>query len=369
MPQPPFQVDGVQINPGAGLPTLTVTRDPVTDGMLFTDGTLASPVLLSQLVSTTISTVFIVSTTGPATYSSIQDALDAVPAIPTGEYTILVYGGEYTGNITWDKDRVTLFALGNVIHEVASGDNVEITGPVTAKITGVTFRNTDSGSAVKIVGTEPELVSSVTLDRCIFDIDVTATAVDATFVDSFTAYNCVASSGSFLLSQIQNSYVFGSRLPASGVSYDTALNVTNPNEGFYTFENCVFTSLLVSTQGSGAVDITASRTGNLDTNGDVLTTLVGGTTDALSADGPVVAVQNPVTALSGVATADVPFHASVVFTAQSVATYTLPAPRTNSDYTVFVEPNGQSPSIAKTNTGFTLTYANPFSGVVRFKVE
>lgn len=369
MPQPPFQVDGVQINPGAGLPTLTVTRDPVTDGMLFTDGTLASPVLLSQLVSTTISTVFIVSTVGPATYPSIQDALDAVPAIPTGEYTILVYGGEYTGNINWNKDRVTLFALGNVIHEVASGDNVEITGPVTARITGVTFRNTNSGSAVKIVGTEPVLVSSVTLDQCFFDIDPTATAVDAIFVDSFMTYNCVAPSGSFLLSQIQNSYVFGSRLPASGVSYDTALNITNPNEGFYTFENCVFTSLLVSTQGSGAVDITDSRTGNLDTNGDVLTTLVGGTTDALSADGPVVAVQNPVTALSGVATADVPFRASVVFTAQSTAMFTLPAPRTNNNYMVFVESNGQSPSIAKTNTDFTLTYANSFSGVVGFKVE
>jgi hypothetical protein len=180
--------------------------------------------------------------------------------------------------------------------------------------------------------------------------------------------NSRAPEGSFILSQVQESYIGGSQLPATGLSYDTVLNDTNPDLGDYVFQNCVFQSLLVNTQGSGSVVLTGCHTGNLGTNGDILTVLQGGTTAVLSANGPVVAVQHEVLSVSGPSIADVPLQASIAFTAQASRTYTFPAPRTDTDYTVFVEPNGQSPSIVKTAEGFTLTYADPFTGSVRFRV-
>ena len=130
MPQPPFLVDAVQIEPGSG-DTLTISRDSTDGALKFVDAVLTGGALLPSLVGLrNITGVFIVGRAGDgAVYTSVQDALDAVPASSSAAAPslILVMPGVYVENLTIERDGVYLVGLGGVtLRNTGANDTVEI---------------------------------------------------------------------------------------------------------------------------------------------------------------------------------------------------------------------------------------------------
>lgn len=118
MPQPPFLVDQIDIEPGSA-GTRRINRDAATGGLAFQDAVVTSPLVLQQLANlTTITNVAIVGKTGAgAQYTTIQAALDAVPsaASATNPYIIIVMPGVYDETVNIVRDGVRLIGIGKPV--------------------------------------------------------------------------------------------------------------------------------------------------------------------------------------------------------------------------------------------------------------
>lgn len=116
MAQPPFKTDVLQIEPAAA-GTRTISRDATAGELKFVDPTFPSGVVLADLVGIqTIENTTVVGTGGGAQFTTIQDAIDALPT--TGSVTnpqvILLFPGTYNEKLTIDKDGVVLAGQGLV---------------------------------------------------------------------------------------------------------------------------------------------------------------------------------------------------------------------------------------------------------------
>ena len=174
MPQPPYLVDVVQIEPGSG-DTLTLSRDATAGAMKFVDAVIAAGVLLPSLVGLrNVTGVYIVGRAGDgAPYTTIQSALDAVPtsssaALPS---IVLILPGVYTENVTIQKDGAYLVGLGGVtITNSGASDTVEIsaaiaTTPQDVLLRGITITNTSATqSCVRILGADSFAAGTVTVN-------------------------------------------------------------------------------------------------------------------------------------------------------------------------------------------------------------
>lgn len=113
MAQGPFLIDQVQIEPGS-VGSRLITRDAGTGGLKFTDP--FGSMLLSQMAGLrNIANVLIVGKSGlGAQYTTIQAALDVVPAnaSATNPYIVLVLPGRYDETVTINRDGVRLVGLG-----------------------------------------------------------------------------------------------------------------------------------------------------------------------------------------------------------------------------------------------------------------
>ena len=174
MAQPPFLIDELQIEPGSG-DTLTVSRDSTDGAMKFVDAVLTSGVLLPNLVGLrNITGVYMVGRAGDgAPYTSVQDALDAVPdsSSAAAPSIVLVLPGVYTENVSIQKDGVYLVGLGGAtITNDGASDTVEIsaaiaTTPQDVLLRGVTIQNTSAGqSCVRVIGADSFASGTVTIN-------------------------------------------------------------------------------------------------------------------------------------------------------------------------------------------------------------
>ena len=174
MAQPPFLVDELQIEPGSGN-TLTASMDAATGAMKFVDAVVTSGVLLPNLVGLrNVTGVYIVGRAGDgAPYTSIQDALDAIPASSsaTAPSLILILPGIYTENVTIQKDGTYLVSLGGVtITNSGASDTVEIsaaiaTTPQDVLLRGITVANTSATqSCVRILGADTFASMTITVN-------------------------------------------------------------------------------------------------------------------------------------------------------------------------------------------------------------
>lgn len=113
MPQGPFLIDQVQIEPGS-VGTRLISRDAGTGGLKLTDP--LGSLLLSQMAGLrNIANVLVVGKSGlGAQYTTIQSALDVVPsnASATNPYIVLVLPGRYDETVTIVRDGVRLVGLG-----------------------------------------------------------------------------------------------------------------------------------------------------------------------------------------------------------------------------------------------------------------
>lgn len=173
MAQPPFLIDELQIEPGSG-DTLTVSRDSTDGAMKFVDAVVTSGVLLPSLVGLrNVTGVYMVGRAGDgAPYTSVQDALDAVPdsSSAAAPSIVLVLPGVYTENVSIQKDGVYLVGLGGAtITNDGASDTVEIsaaiaTTPQDVLLRGVTIQNTSAGqSCVRVIGADSFATGSATV--------------------------------------------------------------------------------------------------------------------------------------------------------------------------------------------------------------
>jgi hypothetical protein len=174
MPQPPYLVDELQIEPGSG-DTLTISRDSADGAMAFADAVISSGVLLPELVGLrNITGVFVVGRAGDgAPYTSVQDALDAVPdsSSSSAPSLVLLMPGLYTENIVLQKDGVYLAGPGGVkIVNSGANDTVTIsaaiaTTPLQTLIRGIEIENTSTGNAcIRILGADSFASGTVTVN-------------------------------------------------------------------------------------------------------------------------------------------------------------------------------------------------------------
>lgn len=142
MPQPPFLVDQIQIEPGS-VGTRLISRH-ATGELKFQDPLVT--LLLSQMAGArNITGVFVVGRGGyGAPYTSIQDALDAVPSASssTDPSVIVVYPGTYPENLTIQRDGVTIVGLGQVtISNSGAANTITVSSSIASTPKSVTLRN------------------------------------------------------------------------------------------------------------------------------------------------------------------------------------------------------------------------------------
>lgn len=115
MAQPPFLVDVLRIEPGS-TGTRTIDKDPTSTSLRFTDPSTTA--ILSQFMGLrNVTGVYIVGVSGyGAAYTSIQDAIDAVPTYASAAEPglVLIGPGVYTENLTIEHDGIFLVGLGAV---------------------------------------------------------------------------------------------------------------------------------------------------------------------------------------------------------------------------------------------------------------
>ena len=173
MAQTPMLVDGIQIEPGSA-GTRTITRDATAGALKFVDPLLTSGVTLSQLVGLrNITGVFLVGRAGDgAPYTTIQDALDAVPDSSTSllPSVILICPGVYQENLIIEKDGVSLIGLGRVqILNDGAFDTITVRAsqtvtPLNLTLKGLEVKNSSNAkSCVDIDGSDTFATGTVTV--------------------------------------------------------------------------------------------------------------------------------------------------------------------------------------------------------------
>jgi hypothetical protein len=173
MPQPPFLVDVVQLEPGSGS-TLTLSKDPASGSMKFVDAALPAGVLLSDLVGIrNITGVFLVGRSGSgAPYGTIQAALDAIPSSSSAAAPslVLVFPGVYQENLKIQKDGVYLVGLGgSQLINSGAEDTIEISAsteatPLQVQLRGLRVQNGAAGQAcVRLLGADTFATGTVTV--------------------------------------------------------------------------------------------------------------------------------------------------------------------------------------------------------------
>ena len=137
MPQPPFKTDVLRIEPSAA-GTRTIDRDPAVGELRFTDPSFPAGVVLADLVGIqTINNTVVVGTGGGAQFTTIQDAIDALPTTgsATNPQVVLVFPGTYNEKLTIDKDGIVLAGQGLV--RIVNGDSDPTVHVVQGSVTQV----------------------------------------------------------------------------------------------------------------------------------------------------------------------------------------------------------------------------------------
>lgn len=150
MPQPPIQVDAVQIEPGTTTyGTRTIDRDATDGSLRFADPNVTT--VLSALLGTrNITGIYPVGGGDGAVYATVQEAIDAVPvsADVDAPAVIPIYGGVYTEDLVIEKDGIHLIGMGGVVLRNATADaTITIqegaTVPLRCVLQNLRIENTD----------------------------------------------------------------------------------------------------------------------------------------------------------------------------------------------------------------------------------
>jgi len=285
MPQSPFQVDQLQIEPGSG-DTIVINRD-VSGNLTFTDTHLPTGIALQQLLGLqNLKDVYVVGKENTP-YTSVQDALNAIPDASSDTSVVLVTNGTYTENISITKDNVILQGIGGVLVNDGNSSTVTVEVSTTStpnklQIKDLDIRCTQDGkSCVSVLGANQFASGTVTVSG--FPVAG----------DSFTV------NGVTLLGVEGNRTSGLNNFSVNGVSTDNiAIEITealmDENNGFVSFVTSevvgsivTLTSVLPGSIGNTYTLTTAS--GNFTLSGP---TLVGGSSAGTSLGSEEISISN-----------------------------------------------------------------------------
>jgi hypothetical protein len=175
MAQPPFLVDQIQIDPGSG-DTLTIGRYATDGSLRFVDAVVTGGINLSELAGIRNATgVYVVGSAGAgAAYTSVQDALDAIPTTSSASNPslVLILPGVYQEDVAIVRDGVYLVGLGGVrivnataTHTITVKASIDTT-PSTVLLRNLTVECTeDANAAIRLLGADTFATGTVTVDN------------------------------------------------------------------------------------------------------------------------------------------------------------------------------------------------------------
>ena len=400
MPQDPWKVDQIQIEPGAA-GTRLINR--ASDGSIqFSDALITGGITLSQLAGLKgMTNVLVVGKGGAGSgYTTIQAALDAVPssASAANPYFVFVGPGVYTETVNIVRDGVYVFGYGAILESLAEAtpDGAGAyhtlviqaalgTIPTSVTIVGLTIRNSHSNYAcVRIAGGAGSTVGSVgiVLRDCPMVASGSGRTLSADSVDYvwLTGGSQFGSNANALLyvKNLAGFYMDGmGDVPNVELDYDTTGNVPSVPTSSYRVNGCpnfgrgtlgipVSSTLsgagsleiigststgAASFSGTQAVTARSSRLGAVTTVGTVALSLPGTSTGTITAGVGTTVAQNllrGMAAFSGTATMAVTFLAVQPDAGYSVSVETAVLPASGDVWWI----------TSKTVSGFTINFAH-----------
>ena len=289
MPQPAFQVDVLQVEPGSGT-TLTVGRNALTGDLQFISPLVAAGIdLLSLAGLRNMQGVYLVGKAGSgAPYTAIQDALDAVNGATSSANNpalILVGPGLYTELLTIQKDGICLVGLGGVTitNGAAASHTITVNNAAGTPPQQVVFQNLKvvnsvpnyacirlAGGASSLIGTQGVWVRDCHLfNTAGGGYTIWATAINGLYVQGGTS-NGSDAAAVLRIEQCAVATVSDTlELPITRFDYDTGAAIPSVSGCTYTLANCPAVGQVVSTLlGDGTLNILRCTTGTLTLDGD-----------------------------------------------------------------------------------------------------
>lgn len=396
MAQPPLLVDAVQIEPGS-TGTRLIERDSSTNSLKFTDALITSGVLLRSLVGIrNITGVFVVGRAGDgAMYTSIQDALDAIPdsSDATAPSIVLIFPGVYDESVTIEKDGVFLVGLaGATLSNPAASatDTVTVqegasTTPLTVTLKDLTITNAENAQAcIRVIGADGSTVCSDALR--VLDCTLIQSGVGGWQIHADTVNNVEVRGGTWAGSA-STSVVLARQCASFSVSQVAWANrfefAYDSTDDVPSVAGCTLdirhvgrlSHVLSNLEGEGSlVIVSCPEVGNVTQGGDRTVTITHCKVSVITADDTTAftLVETPRTTASGTGSlSESRLNGTVTFSSASSAAVTFEVAQPDTSYTVLVDSPtlGSIPQVtARTTTGFTLTAGSAFSGVVRYSV-
>ena len=386
MAQSPMKLDAIQIEPESG-DTLTISRGDSGD-LQFVDAKVTTAISLTRLAGLTANTS-ILTVGSDSQYSSLQDAIDAIPAnaSATNPHTVLVGAGIYAENVIVEKDGISLVGVGMPTISAATGDAITLSAAVSTRPKGFSmegFRvvSSEAGSScVRITGGAGSTIGENGI--LLKDLELQPSGIGSRSLRASTVGKIIGVGGDWSaqattyveLAQCASVLLKGIRqLSDVSVSHSDAAALSATASSSYSIQECgdvgnVLASLSgesellisgcpsmgnVTVNGDRSTEINCSVVGNLTLNESSVCTLNATKHGELSGDGSV-SVSN----LSGEAILDNQANLDIIF---DVA-------QTDTNYTICVEiaPTSTVASVhTKTVNGFRIQLDQGRSGRLRW---
>ncbi|MFA6235284.1 MAG: hypothetical protein WC824_14005 [Bacteroidota bacterium] len=378
MAQSPFLIDQLQIEPGS-TGTRLIRRKTTDDSLEFSDG-VAGALSLKQLAGINFTGLLTVGAGAGAQYTTIQSAIDAIPAGAT-PYTVLIGPGTYAETVTINRTALTLVGLGYPTVTQSSGSTLRIYAgggvtPYSATVQGLNLTNSDVTAASACVLLSGGAGSDVGRDGIEFvdcnpNRTVAGKVVSALQMCIASFYRC-SLNGTLAISTIDNCgdirFYGVDGLSAYEFLYDSigALpSLTTGDYRFYQADVGPSTSdpiLAVTQEGGGSFIMSGSRLdGNVTFAGDRGVFVSGSSMGNLTLDDTVAVRMSgsnhgTVTAAVGATLSENIQQGIASFIAVDHVDVTFSAKQPNTTYVVSLEPNDYGTYIsARSVSGFTIT--------------
>lgn len=382
MAQSPFQVDALQIEPGSG-DTITISRGAGGD-LEFVDAN-TSALALQRLAGMAANAAVLVVGSN-CQYTTIQDALDAVPATSGAgnPHVILVTPGVYAENLTIQKDGVTLMGLGSPSITAAAGDAVTIseavsTVPRFCTLSGLRVSSSqDNSSCIRIIGGAGSEVGEGRI--LLQDLELLPSGAGSRSLKAETAGNIICDGGDWSdedttyveVSQCASVVLKGLRnLSDVSISHSSDAALSSSSTVGYILEGCDSVgNVLATLTGESSLTLSnCSSVGDVTLAGDqsnkILSSIVGDLTLNNTASVTVTASSHGTLAGDGSHKGSV--VGSATFDNEAFVDVTFDVSQTDDQYVVCTDTEMTSTFIsvlAKTVDGFRIQLDGPSTGTV-----
>lgn len=390
MPQPAFQVDVLQIEPGSGT-TQTVGRNPLTGDLQFISAVIPSGIDLAALAGLrNMQGVYLVGKAGSgAPYTAIQDAIDAVNGATSSASNpalILVGPGVYSELLTIQKDGICLVGLGGVTIDngAATDHTITVNNGAGTPPQQVVFQNltvtnnAPNYACIRLSGGTGSLIGSqgVWVQNChLFNTAgggyiIWVSAINGLYVQG-GSFNGSDPAAILRVEQCASVAVSGTlEIPDTRFDYDTGGAIPSASGCQYVLTNCPTVGQVVSTlSGTGTLSILRCTTGNVTLYGDQTLDAQHSVLGDISVNDTFNAMLTATTraAASGTGTLAEPFvRGSLTYTAEYVQPFVFDVAGPDDNYSVSLElpsppANNGWPVIESKSAGvFQVTFRDAF---------